>query len=125
MMLTQSNMLWVIMEVMEETGVKYYVLKPGDMVQLRDGSYQVIRFERFQDKDDNDKENVRVVLKDLGSGSHKLIDLRPSSQPQQDQTGGGMMGGEGGMGMPGGMPGMPGGMPGMPGMGGRRGDIGS
>ncbi|MCS6860354.1 MAG: hypothetical protein NZT92_08565 [Abditibacteriales bacterium] len=120
MMMTQSNMLWVIMEAIEETGVKYYVLKPGDIVQLRDGSFQVVRFERFKEKTDN-KENVRIVLKDLGTGSHKLIDLRPSSQPQQGQMGGGMMGG--GMGMPG-MPGMGGmgmpGMPGIPGMGGGR-----
>ncbi len=119
MMLTQSNMLWVIMEVIEETGVKYYVLKPGDMVQLQEGSFQVVRFERFQDKDDNDKENVRVVLKDLSTQSHTRVVLRPSSQPQQDQTGG-MMGGEGGMGIPG----MPGGMPGIPGMPGGGGKMG-
>jgi hypothetical protein len=128
-MQTQSNMIWVIMEVAEDTGFKYYVLKPGDLVQVQGSSYQVVRFEKFQDKDEDNKTNVRVVLKDNETQAQRRVVLRPSPQPQ-DQTGGmGGMGGDAGMmgmpGMPGGMPGMPGGMPGMPGgMPGGRGPLG-
>jgi hypothetical protein len=112
-MKTNNNMMWVIMEVVDETGaIKYFILRPGET--LTGTNYQVVRLEEFDDKTTNDERAIRVILKDTSTQGLRAVVLRPSPQPQQA----GGAGAPGGMEMPGmGMPGMPG----MPGMGGASG----